>query len=35
VLVESLPKTGTGKYLKHQVRETHKAHYSALRTAQL
>lgn len=35
VLVESLPKTGTGKYMKNQVRETHKAHFtrhSALQT---
>jgi fatty-acyl-CoA synthase len=31
VLVESLPKTGTGKYMKHQVRDAHKAHYSALK----
>jgi fatty-acyl-CoA synthase len=32
VLVESLPKTGTGKYMKHQVRDAHKAHYSALKS---
>jgi fatty-acyl-CoA synthase len=36
VLVESLPKTGTGKYMKHHVRDAHKAHFirhSALQTS--
>jgi fatty-acyl-CoA synthase len=28
VLVESLPKTGTGKYMKHEVRDAHRAHFT-------